>query len=1210
MAAERKTRRRATAAPSAHAPKQSPAQAKQAILVLGMHRSGTSALTRVLSLMGADLPKNLMGPGVGNDTGHWESNDLVAIHDDMLASAGTSWADWRAVNPDWISSAEAEAAKQRLLAVLGHDYAGSSLFVIKDPRICRFVPLWLDLLKRFGAAPVPILPIRNPLEVAASLRRRDGFPLTKSYLLWLRHVLDAEHASRGLPRAIVTYDMLMDDWRAAVSRISTSTGLRWPRRTDSTELAADRFLADAHRHHLTDETQLNARADVADWVKSAYGALLAMSRGPEQKEHHRTLDQISAEFNKAAVAFGLLLAGETEDAEAHIRDAEARANTALAEREAKLAESCKALAQTQQIAADQAARMRILDEELITTRGRVHEAEIDAATSRQESERRQHELEKTRTLLRDSQADAQRLSGEIALTQQQLDEAQARRPELDRMYRALSDTTDELQTATAELQRLRIEAEKTALLLDERNTTVAAIRADGDKTRFELDVTQNILRDTQREIGVLHTALRDARRENSLVTSALRESQRVALENQQERSRLENQLAIAREAVATANTELQSMRESRDFLQDAKDEAARLKAEVVQLRDIARQEQEEAQRDLTARDEETARLQRELTSLRTEIESERLKQRVEDRQRHDAELARRRFWPLSRLWRRSITTRQREDIEAIRQSGLFDALWYLKRYPDVAATGQDPLTHYVLHGGAEGRDPHPLFDGKWYVDQYPDHVASGLSPLGHYVLDGAAKGCDPNPLFDTDWYCRENSFFFSTNDNALSHFWKTGASIGLDPNPLFDVTWYLHEYPDVSRAHENALLHYLAHGWKEGRNPNPYFDTSWYAKSYVPATDNNLNPLAYYLRFGLELGHETNPAGKRPSSRRPTNFAALEATYDRLSISSPWKEMLQQQAQAAKGREILVSGNVDKALLRTSQGACIYMIYSDRPGLYLRHELVAKAFARSGYAVIIINNCDFHTTEFTQSTKTISDAVIVRKNIGRDFGAWVDFIAQHHRSLAKTNNVILLNDSVLGPTSTLKSVLAKITQREDHIIGLSESYQNGHHVQSSFLYLKSCLFWDERFLSWIATYPHPDDKTEVIRLGEIGLSRAMTERGIIVRSLIDYHDAAVAAARDAQSALISNQTDSAGLDYYQALAKDIEQGVPRNPQHAFWKTLLDFGYPFVKRELFTVNPEGVPELSKFRTILSVDEDVVACIEDEIGRISKPHTTVH
>ena len=65
------------------------------LLVLGMHRSGTSAFTRILNLMGAKLPKQLIGALPGNEAGHWEPERLVLLHDQMLAEAGSSWRDLR-----------------------------------------------------------------------------------------------------------------------------------------------------------------------------------------------------------------------------------------------------------------------------------------------------------------------------------------------------------------------------------------------------------------------------------------------------------------------------------------------------------------------------------------------------------------------------------------------------------------------------------------------------------------------------------------------------------------------------------------------------------------------------------------------------------------------------------------------------------------------------------------------------------------------------------------------------------------------------------------------------------------------------------------------------------------------------------------------------------------------------------------------------------
>ena len=261
---------------------------RQALLVLGMHRSGTSALTRVFSLLGADLPKNLMPASSSNEAGHWESNDLWHIHDELLSTAGSRWDDWRAFNPEWKASNVGETYKQKLLDLLRRDFDASPFFVIKDPRICRLLPIWVEVLDRFGAAPHFVIPIRDPVEVAASLRARDGLLPAKSYLLWLRHVLDAERATRGFSRAVVSYDLLIDDWRRLVANVTARAKLHWPRRSDHSDLEIDRFLSTSLRHQRADPAQLGARADIIGWVKEAYQALRQMADGRDNKENSRS----------------------------------------------------------------------------------------------------------------------------------------------------------------------------------------------------------------------------------------------------------------------------------------------------------------------------------------------------------------------------------------------------------------------------------------------------------------------------------------------------------------------------------------------------------------------------------------------------------------------------------------------------------------------------------------------------------------------------------------------------------------------------------------------------------------------------------------------------------------------------------------------------------------------------------------------------------
>ena len=142
---------------------------KTAILVAGMHRSGTSAVSRVLSLVGCELPNTLMSPALNdNETGFWESQKIANLNEEILASAGSTWSDWQAFNPGWYDSPVAAEFHDRALALLHEEFDRSRLFVLKDPRICRMLPFWIQAIEGFGARPCIVSPIRNPLDVAAS----------------------------------------------------------------------------------------------------------------------------------------------------------------------------------------------------------------------------------------------------------------------------------------------------------------------------------------------------------------------------------------------------------------------------------------------------------------------------------------------------------------------------------------------------------------------------------------------------------------------------------------------------------------------------------------------------------------------------------------------------------------------------------------------------------------------------------------------------------------------------------------------------------------------------------------------------------------------------------------------------------------------------------------------------------------------------------
>ena len=99
---------------------------------------GTSALTRLISLAGAQLPSQVMGASAGNALGHWEPHRLVTYHDRFLSEYDSSWSDWRPFDVERMSDEAIAAYNREIADIVAADYGDAPLFVLKDPRVCRF----------------------------------------------------------------------------------------------------------------------------------------------------------------------------------------------------------------------------------------------------------------------------------------------------------------------------------------------------------------------------------------------------------------------------------------------------------------------------------------------------------------------------------------------------------------------------------------------------------------------------------------------------------------------------------------------------------------------------------------------------------------------------------------------------------------------------------------------------------------------------------------------------------------------------------------------------------------------------------------------------------------------------------------------------------------------------------------------------------------
>lgn len=210
------------------------------IFVLGMGRSGTSALTRVVSLCGSALPLELLGSTEGNPLGHFEPRKALELNEAFLSSNSATWYDptLRLQGEFQVAAAQRAAYIEQIEAFL-HSLPACPQVVIKEPRITGLSDFWFEAADRAGFSIGIIIAVRHPEEVVASLAARDRTTRELASALWLKYNLLAERQSRRFPRVVVDYSNLLQNWRRETARIATALSIDPSARDDG---AIEQFL--------------------------------------------------------------------------------------------------------------------------------------------------------------------------------------------------------------------------------------------------------------------------------------------------------------------------------------------------------------------------------------------------------------------------------------------------------------------------------------------------------------------------------------------------------------------------------------------------------------------------------------------------------------------------------------------------------------------------------------------------------------------------------------------------------------------------------------------------------------------------------------------------------------------------------------------------------------------------------------------------------
>ena len=244
------------------------------LFVLGSGRSGTSAVTRVLSLCGATLPAAMLGANAANPRGYWEPRAALVLNATILRRHGSYWPDpTLRLQEEGAFDADEKAACIAKIGAFLTTLPAAPLVIIKDLQITLLSGVWFEAARLAGFDVAAVIAVRHPQEVIASWSCFTRATPELANVLWLKYTLLAERHTRALPRVFVEYANLLDDWRREVKRISTVLGIDLNTRDEG---AIEEFLApDLRRQRYCGPV---TEPFGTDWMSAVYEALGAAAR--------------------------------------------------------------------------------------------------------------------------------------------------------------------------------------------------------------------------------------------------------------------------------------------------------------------------------------------------------------------------------------------------------------------------------------------------------------------------------------------------------------------------------------------------------------------------------------------------------------------------------------------------------------------------------------------------------------------------------------------------------------------------------------------------------------------------------------------------------------------------------------------------------------------------------------------------------------------
>lgn len=282
----------------------------------------------------------------------------------------------------------------------------------------------------------------------------------------------------------------------------------------------------------------------------------------------------------------------------------------------------------------------------------------------------------------------------------------------------------------------------------------------------------------------------------------------------------------------------------------------------------------------------------------------------------------------------------------------------------------------------------------------------------------------------------------------------------------------------------------------------------------------------------------------------------------------------------------------------------LYAHYSRRRSVSRMVQKQLQMLAEAGFRVLFVSMSPIDAAAQAE-LETVVETIVVRRSFGRDFGAWRDLWMQWHGALSGASEVLLVNDSILGPIRPFASLIEGLRASEG-VSGLVDSADKLRHLQSFFLLFRGAesvgmldRFFDQLQLSF--------EKERMIERGELGLARFIKASGLRCQVAFGYEQAEELALEDqvtmetllaAYPALFLGELPKPGDDVaWRRLRTHVRVKlwqIALNPTHYFWRVLVEkMGFPYIKTELLVANPAAMPDVMEWPDLIGPDSPVTA-----------------